>query len=1138
MADMDAQMAFFDSMRTAEDTAGNYEAQAGVYEDQQDDKISTEEYSPSQELKNASFAQHADDSTRGAQASYSPSSSSSFEPAQPDINDTPQQVATNLFPTDPTANPPPTLGRTSPGLSRSASVTSIQKPDIALEPTQKPRTLGGFIVDDEDEDDNEASFHIVTDTSNGASSIIEAVSSFPADQSLSEAQGSIISTNNVSLKNAPEDKGAPNVAQGGAVHTVPNLAAVIPDTGASATDDSIAKPSQTLPAPSLSEATSTGIATPGTALPKARLPHDRVGILEDRIKDDPRGDLDAWVSLINEHRKRNKFEDARRVYERFFKVFPAAAEQWVEYADMELENNEFWRVEQIFNQSLLATPNIQFWAVYLDYVRRRNNLTTDTAGTARQIISQAYDFVLQNIGSDKDSGSIWQDYVQFIRTGPGMIGGSNWQDQQKMDLLRKTYQRAICVPTQAVNALWKEYDSFEMGLNKITGRRFLQEKSPAYMSARSSYIELQNLTRGLDRTTMPSLPPALGFDGDLEYLKQIELWKKWIKWEKDDPLVLKDEDPAAYKARIVFVFKQAIMALRFWPEMWFDASEFCFEAGLEKEGNDFLTQGVSANPESCLLAFKHADRLESTTSSEEGEENIKRRGSTIREPYDKVLDALYELIAKAKTREAHDIARVEEAFSQTATARANGANADDDDDDMGDSEQEAKEAAKDGQVGAIQKGSAVQINLLSRTITFVWIALMRAMRRVQGKGKVDAPVGGSRQIFTDARKRGKITTDLYVASALIEYHCYKDPVATKIFERGLKLFPKDENFALEYLKHLIAINDITNARAVFQTTVGKFVKTPETMSKAKPLYAFFHEYEAHYGELDQVRKLEKRMGELFPEDPQLLHFAHRFTTSGFDPSAIRPIISPATQARPKARPSVENVLPGPKSPPKQILQNTNSPKRPLPTDESESEANPPRKLARGESPLKGAAGRRLDQQKRTRERNDVPEHQIQRPAQAPPPLQLPRDVLFLLSIIPKAETYQATKFKAEDMVRLLRETNIHNQVPAHQKQQGTGLPSMPQGQINGGYSSFAYNYQPSPLHQTVSFTSSAPEDNGNITWNRHFQGQQQHPSHGPMHASTALPNDFQYDNTSLRPSTQNPPSQSIDYSAIWNLLGN
>lgn len=87
---------------------------------------------------------------------------------------------------------------------------------------------------------------------------------------------------------------------------------------------------------------------------------------------------------------------------------------------------------------------------------------------------------------------------------------------------------------------------------------------------------------------------------------------------------------------------------------------------------------------------------------------------------------------------------------------------------------------------------------------------MRAMRRVQGKGAVKDAVGGSRQIFADARARGKITSDVYVASALIEHHVYKDPAGTKIFERGAKLFPEDSTFILEYLKHLLSIGDTTS----------------------------------------------------------------------------------------------------------------------------------------------------------------------------------------------------------------------------------------------------------------------------------------------------------------------------------------
>jgi len=146
----------------------------------------------------------------------------------------------------------------------------------------------------------------------------------------------------------------------------------------------------------------------------------------------------------------------------------AQAEQWIAYANMELDINDFYRVEQIFQKSLLQIPSVQLWSTYLNYVRRRNNLTTDPTGNARQIVSQTYDFVLQNVGIDKDAGQIWQDYVQFVRSGPGVIGGNSWQDQQKMDLLRKTFQRAICIPTSAVNSLWKEYDAFEMGLNKMT----------------------------------------------------------------------------------------------------------------------------------------------------------------------------------------------------------------------------------------------------------------------------------------------------------------------------------------------------------------------------------------------------------------------------------------------------------------------------------------------------------------------------------------------------------------------------------------------------------------------------------------------------------------------------------------------
>lgn len=165
------------------------------------------------------------------------------------------------------------------------------------------------------------------------------------------------------------------------------------------------------------------------------------------------------------------------------------------------------------------------------------------------------------------------------------------------------------------------------------------------------------------------------------------------------------------------------------------------------------------------------------------------------------------------------------------------------------------------------------------------------------------------------------------------------------------------------------------------------------------------------------------MSDLFPEDAQLASFSKRYTVQGFDPTAIRPLISLA-QARPKQL-LVPERLQSVQSSPRPTLASmpvTNSPKRQF--DDSENESIlPPRKIARGESPLKGAAGRRLDAQKRTQLRNEINQNDIPFQAAAPPP-GLPRDVLFLLSIIPNAQTYNATIFNPERMVAMLRNTDL------------------------------------------------------------------------------------------------------------------
>ena len=751
---------------------------------------------------------------------------------------------------------------------------------------------------------------------------------------------------------------------------------------------------------------------------------------------------------------------------------------WVEYAQMELEQNALGNVESIFSMCLLQLPNVDMWNVYLDYLRRIHPLISDTDGTKRSIISQAFDLLLDNVGIDPDAGKLWRDYVDFLKSGPGVIGGSGWQDAQKMDLLRKAYQRAVKLPHGELTKLWKEYDNFELGINKATGRKFLQEQSPHYMTARTAKTQLDNRIEGLDRKSLPTLPPLYGCAGEDEFGLEVEKWRGWLEWEKEDPLVLKDEDIAAYRKRILYVYKQATMQLRFYPEIWFEASSWCFEQAteqMEAQGAEFLDKGMEACPESVLLALKKADRVESGLEIGNTDEIAIRNGELLDVPFENVHKALYALHKKMVERTNKSVAQVQEYYASLSPGEDNEAGAiqqqdgDEDDEDSPTQKPQSRAQQMEAQIKAVRAAAQQHQETLKRTISYVWVAKLRAFRRVQGQGQPGKPKKGFRGVFAEARPRGQLTSEVYIANALMEWRCYQDPSANKIFERGLKLFPTDEVFALEYIKHLLSNNDDTNARAVFETLLTKITNsssiTPQQQKeKCRPLLTYMHTFESNYGDLDKVQRLERRLKDMFPDEPEVSRFGSRFALPSFDALAVQLVISP-TQARPKpvdfqpqvraaprhqAMPSIEehgrsppesNIRLGPNGP------YIASPKRALEDSDNET---PARKFMRGESPLKGAAGRRIQSQSQGPAaanntvgggggggsgfvtKSYVPSSAAAAaaappsPVAAPGPTPLPYVVHDLLSKIPAARHYHATLFDPGKVVELLRSVNLQS----------------------------------------------------------------------------------------------------------------
>ena len=209
--------------------------------------------------------------------------------------------------------------------------------DIVQYPTSKasaqtqPRLKGGFVIEDEDEEveEDEVKDGDVYDSADGMETPITAAVAAP--------QNSLNSTDSphVSIQGGVRASQRASSISNGASHVVSSSTAV--PNGDALPRDSTATPAHSLPNNQVKTVqTPSNAGIPASAFPKARLAHDTIGILEDRIKEDPRGDLEAWISLLSELRSRNKKDEVRRVYDRFFKQFPLAVRSKLFYRSKSL----------------------------------------------------------------------------------------------------------------------------------------------------------------------------------------------------------------------------------------------------------------------------------------------------------------------------------------------------------------------------------------------------------------------------------------------------------------------------------------------------------------------------------------------------------------------------------------------------------------------------------------------------------------------------------------------------------------------------------------------------------------------------------------------------------------------------------
>lgn len=336
-------------------------------------------------------------------------------------------------------------------------------------------------------------------------------------------------------------------------------------------------------------------------------PNDVEGNARYKIETNPI-DILAYLELIEYYESKDAFEDARKVYTELHTKFPFYSPLWTLQLKGELQRDEFETVERLLAQCLsgeMANNDISLWSTYLDYVRRRNNLITG-GQEARAVVVKAFELVMEKCAIfEPRSSHFWNDYLGFLEQWKPV---NKWEEQQRLDMLRKLYKRMLCVPFDNIEKMWNRYTQWEQDVNSLTARKFIGELSADYMKARSLYQEWSHLSKGLKRSTPASLTTAnkntIPQSEESLDPSQLQIWLKWIEWEKENKLAL-DED--ILKARITYVYKQGIQQMLFAAEMWYDYAMYISDSS---ERQQILYTAVLANPASPSLTFKLAECYE------------------------------------------------------------------------------------------------------------------------------------------------------------------------------------------------------------------------------------------------------------------------------------------------------------------------------------------------------------------------------------------------------------------------------------------------------------------------------------------------------------------------------------------------
>ncbi|KAG7654662.1 Tetratricopeptide-like helical domain superfamily [Arabidopsis suecica] len=288
---------------------------------------------------------------------------------------------------------------------------------------------------------------------------------------------------------------------------------------------------------------------------------------------------------------------ATPIYEQLLSLYPTSARFWKQYVEAQMAVNNDDATKQIFSRCLLTCLQVPLWQCYIRFIRK----VYDKKGAeGQEETTEAFEFMLNYIGTDIASGPIWTEYIAFLKSLPALNLN---EDLHRKTALRKVYHRAILTPTHHVEQLWKDYENFENTVNRQLAKGLVNEYQPKFNSARAVYRERKKYIEEID-WNMLAVPPT----GTSKEETQWVAWKKFLSFEKGNPQRI---DTASSTKRIIYAYEQCLMCLYHYPDVWYDYAEWHVKSGSTDAAIKVFQRALKAIPDSEMLKYAFAEMEES-----------------------------------------------------------------------------------------------------------------------------------------------------------------------------------------------------------------------------------------------------------------------------------------------------------------------------------------------------------------------------------------------------------------------------------------------------------------------------------------------------------------------------------------------